>query len=44
MAKPVKQEITVKRAREILGLFVNEYSKFFEPTAEELEAMRILAA
>ena len=34
--------MTVEEAREILGTFLDEYSKTFEPSIQELEAMRTL--
>ncbi len=42
MEKPA-EEMTVERAREVLGAFLDEFYRIFEPTEEELEAMRTLA-
>ncbi len=45
MAKPMKkpaEETTVESAREILALFLDEFSNFFESTKKELEAMKTL--
>jgi hypothetical protein len=36
------EEMTVERAREILGAFLDEFYRLFEPTEEEIEAMRTL--
>ncbi len=45
MAKPAEklaEKMTVERAREVLGAFLDEFSRLFEPTEEELKAMRTL--
>ncbi len=45
MAKPMEkpaEEMTVERAKEILGAFLVEFCRLFEPTDEEIEAMRTL--
>ena len=36
------EEMTVERAREVLGAFLDEFHRVFEPTSEEIEAMRVL--
>jgi hypothetical protein len=41
METPAK-EMSVERAREVLGAFLDEFHRVFEPTSEEIEAMRVL--
>ncbi|MCH7986666.1 MAG: hypothetical protein IH847_08795 [Acidobacteria bacterium] len=41
MKKPA-EKMTVERAREVLGAFLDEFYRLFEPTEEEIEAMRTL--
>ena len=42
MAKPAKQEMPVKRALGVLRRFMDEYAGVFEPTRDEIEAMRVI--
>ena len=42
MKKRAEQGMTIEEAKEILAAFLDEFSRLFEPTKIELEAMKTL--